>query len=73
MRAVWPFGRPYRDDESQAALDAANASHEQAVTDRVRMSATRAEADTWAALVRGHNSANRYDDWLRQVMRGDQL
>ncbi len=70
MRALWPFGQHETSAESTAAIAAAHRSHDQAVRDHTRASATRAEADVWAAHIRDHNSANRYDAWLRDVMHG---
>lgn len=70
MRALWPFGRSTGIGEANAAVEAAHRSHERAVEDHRKASATRAEADAWARQVRDHNVANRYDDWLRTVMRG---
>ncbi len=70
MRALWPFGRHEISAESTQAMLAASRSHERAINDRCEASAQRAEADIWAAQVRDHNAANRYDIWLRQVMQG---
>lgn len=70
LRALWPFGRPDGMGAANAAVEAATRSHERAVEDHRRASATRAEADAWASRVRDHNSANRYDDWLRQIIQG---
>ncbi len=70
MRALWPFGRHETAAESTAAFKAAQRSHDRAVQDRCEAAATRAEAELWASQVRDHNSANRYDIWLRQVMQG---
>jgi hypothetical protein len=71
LRALWPFGTHSTLREADAAVEAANLSHARAVEDRRRASATRAEADVWARQVRDHNVANRYDDFLRQVMKGN--
>lgn len=70
MRALWPFGQDSSQADSFAALEAADLSHRRAVQDRCQASATRAEADAWAQQVRDHNTANRYDDWLRTVLGG---
>lgn len=70
LRAVWPFGGSAGLLEADAAVQAACRSHERAVEDHRRASATRAEADAWARQIRDHNAANAYDDWLAQVMRG---
>ncbi len=70
MRALWPFGQHETSAESTQAIAAARQSHERAVQDRCKAAATRAEADMWAAQVRDHNAANRYDTWLRDVMQG---
>lgn len=72
MRALLAFGRRDRSDRaSTAAVEAATRSHERAVADRCRASAQRAEAEVWATQVRDHNTANRYDDWLRQIVQGN--
>lgn len=71
MRALWPFGGHADLGAADAAVQAAQRSHQRAIQDRCRATATRAEAEAWAAQVRDHNSANRYDDFLRQAMRGD--
>jgi hypothetical protein len=70
MRALWPFGHPDVQGEAVAAVEAAEQSHRQAVEDRRHATAVRAEAEIWARQIREHNAANRYDDWLLQVMRG---
>ncbi len=71
MQALWPFGRH---DQSAAisAVAAAERSHQRAVADRLQAAETRAQAEVYAAQIRDHNAANRYDDFLRRVMRGDQ-
>ena len=71
MRAIWPFGSCVDMRAAEEAVEAANRSHERAVEDRRRASVTRAEADVWARQIRDHNVANRYDLWLREVMRGE--
>ena len=57
--------------ESMAALEAASRSRQRAEEDHSQASATRAEADVWAQRVRDHNTANRYNEFLARVMRGD--
>lgn len=70
MHALWPFGRPGMSPESTAAVADAERSHQRAVQDRCAATAQRAEAEAWAAQVRDHNTANRYDIWLAEVMQG---
>lgn len=70
MRALRLFGRPDSSGASLAAVRAATASHAQAVADHRQATAQREVADVLAEQVRGHNTANRYDEWLAAVMRG---
>jgi hypothetical protein len=71
LSGLFTSGRRDTGAESTAAVEAATRSLERAVEDRCRASAQRAEAEVWAERIRIHNAANRYDDFLRQVMRGD--
>jgi hypothetical protein len=69
MRALFA---PRRGGEASAALDAANRSHDRAVGEREAMTRLRREADRAGAEVRAHNEANRFDDFLARVIRGEQ-
>ncbi len=69
MLATWPFTRQKTSDEASAAVEAAERSHKRAVQDHLAATATRAEAEAWAAQVRDHNTANRFDSWLAEIMR----
>ncbi len=68
MRALFA---PRRGREASAALAAADRSHEQAVGQRDAMTRLRVEAEHVTAEVRAHNEANRYDDFLTRVIRGE--
>lgn len=70
LKRVRALFLPRLGHEASAAVAAANESHDEAVGQRDAMTRLRAEADEATAAIRAHNSANRYDDWLRQVMRG---
>jgi hypothetical protein len=70
VRAVWPFKVGCGHPEADAAIEAAERSHRQAVEDRRWATAVRVEAQAWERQIRDHNVANRYDDWLRQIVRG---
>lgn len=69
MRAFRPFGRQQCRDSS-AALVAAGESHRQAVTDLGEAIRLRVQSEEAASAVRAHNTANRYDDFLRRVVHG---
>lgn len=71
MRELWTFGKRHGSEQAAAAVIAAQRSHQTAVSDREAMASVRVEAEQLAEQVRAHNSANRYDDFLRRVMRGD--
>lgn len=71
-RALWPFGHHSSSAEAAAAVRAATRSHTVAVADRDRMAHLRIEADAAAAEVRAHNTANHFDTWLQEVIRGEQ-
>jgi hypothetical protein len=69
-RRLWPFGHQRPSPEATAAVESAERSKAQAHNDRVRAAAVRALADQLAAEVKAHNTANRYDDFLRRVVQG---
>lgn len=71
MRTMLHFGRRGANGGSEEAVQAAEQSHAQAVEDRVYAARTRAVAEQLEAQIHRHNSANRYDDWLAEVMRGE--
>lgn len=71
MRTLLQFGRRGPNGGSAEAVAAAERSHARAVVDRVQAAETRAIAATFEAQVRRHNAANRYDDWLQAVIRGE--
>jgi hypothetical protein len=54
--------------EAQAARVEAAESLAQAAQDRAEAVAHRAEAERITAQLRQHNAANRYDEWLREVL-----
>jgi len=70
MKRMRTLFLPRRGPEASRAVAAANESHEEAVGQREAMTELRREADAVTEQIRAHNSANRYDDWLRHVMRG---
>lgn len=70
-RLLTLFGLQPRSGEAAAAGVAAELSCRHAVSQRDEMARLREQADMYAETIRAHNSANRYDDWLRHVMRGD--
>lgn len=71
MRALLMFKRPKPDGGSVEAMQAAARSYERAVTDRGEAADLLAVAEEVKEQVRLHNSANRYDEWLRSVIRGE--
>lgn len=70
LRALWPYESRNTRREADDALKAAELSLRRAVEDRRQASAVRAEAEVWERQIRDHNTANRYDDFLLRVMRG---
>lgn len=55
--------------ESVAAGHSANQSQARAERDWMAAVARRAEAADVTQSLRAHNTANRYDDWLREIVR----
>lgn len=72
VRAMWPFGRPTvpRDDSARQAMLAADASQLRAAADQERARRLRADSEQVADKLAAHNTANRYDDWIRKVVQG---
>lgn len=70
MRALFSRARP--GTAATAAVAAANESHRKAVDQRDKMALLRAEADEVTAAIKAHNAANRYDDFLARVIRGEE-
>lgn len=71
MRALWPFGN--RDIDPNAAREAVRSSDKRRIDSLVQreMAGRLLEsAEQAAADVRAHNTANRYDDFLRRVVQG---
>jgi hypothetical protein len=64
------FRWPATSGEGAAAIVRAQRSYDRAVTQRDAMADLRAEAHELETQVRAHNTANRYDDWLKQVIQG---
>lgn len=62
------LGRRRPTPEARAAREEATLSLVQAARDRDDAAARRIESDELAARLRLHNEANRYDDWLREVL-----
>lgn len=71
MRTLARFGRRHPNGGSAEAVQAAEQSHARAVGDRVRAARTRAVAEELEAQIHQHNTANRFDDWLARVQRGE--
>lgn len=61
-------GRRRPTAEAAAARESAAASMVQAHRDLAEAERQRDEADVIAERLRAHNAANRYDDWLREVL-----
>lgn len=68
--AWWPFHPQHVDSGAAQAVQAAEQSAQRARRDREAAAATRAESEQVADQMRKHNVANRYDDWLAQILRG---
>lgn len=71
MRALWPFDREPLGGGA-AAVREAGKSREVADADRLKAADLRRRAEEAAKIVREHNAANKYDDWLRKVMQGNE-
>ena len=71
MRALWPFNSREPLGGGAAAIKDAGKSREVADADRAMAAELRRRAEEAARLVHEHNTANRYDDWLRKVMHGN--
>lgn len=69
IRTITQFGRRHPNGGSAEAVQAAEQSHAQAVTDRVSAARTRAVAEEIEAQVRRHNAANRYDAFLQRLIQ----
>lgn len=54
--------------EARAARASAESSLEQAMCDLEGQTEKREEADVLTASLKAHNSANRYSEWLREVV-----
>lgn len=71
MRALWPFGRQDIDPGAATLANrAADESRMRAYVDQQDAVRLRESAEQAAAAVRAHNTANRYDDFLRRVVQG---
>lgn len=70
LRTMWPFGVRQPSTEAVAAVKAAELSQKRALGDRAKAAVTLAEAQKWAAEVKAHNVANRYDDMLQRLVQG---
>ncbi|WP_455565671.1 DUF7620 family protein [Micromonospora haikouensis] len=71
VRGLWPLGRGRQPSpEARQASLRADESVSRAEQDRLVAARRRVEADRLAERLRAHNVANKYDDWLRQVVGG---
>lgn len=72
MRSLWTLGKHNGVDlnEAKKANEAADESRVRGKVDHELAVRLRESADQAAADVRAHNSANRYDDFLRRVVQG---
>lgn len=68
MRAWWPFGAHNSSPEATLAVRAAEQSRQKAFQDRAQAAEVRVEAEQATEVIRAHNAANRYDDFLRRVV-----
>lgn len=68
VKSLWPFGRSRGRQEARAAfID----SQRRFIVAQLDLEAARrlsAEAGAAEQVVRAHNTANRYNDWLQEVM-----
>lgn len=70
MLTSLPFRSRRPSSEAQDASRCARESAVQAEADRQAAASRRREAEHLERKLRAHNTANRYDDWLRQMVGG---
>lgn len=64
-----PFRRRPSSEDAAKAVQDAEKSRSRAFNDRDAAAEQRVEAEHWAAQVKAHNTANRFDDWLARVVQ----
>jgi hypothetical protein len=70
LRTMWPFGTQTSSEEAIKALRDAQVSASRAASDRAHAARLRGQTEEAVEQVRQHNTANRYDEFLRRVVQG---
>lgn len=71
LSAVLRLGQRGPGGGAAEALRSAERSYARAVVDRCMAAQARAEAEVVEARAREHNVANRFDDFLHSILRGE--